>query len=173
MQIPRSVAGLSLLLATCGGHPDHATPASASETKAHAGEHAEPEQAHAVHDEHAGGAEGPAPTGNPVQQEMQLLTAALESAVRGIGNRDVRSVEHALHKVHAAKGATGKAIGDGSYRPPKNPDGLERFEELDEAFHAELVKLVEASRANDIAATADALGGVMRGCEGCHSEFRP
>lgn len=108
-----------------------------------------------------------------MQQEMQLLTTALESAVRGIGNRDVRSVEHALHEVHGAKEATAKALADGSYRPPKNPDALDRFAELDEAFHAELVKLVEASRTNDVSATAQALGGVLDRCEGCHAEFRP
>lgn len=103
---------------------------------------------------------------------MRLLTAALETAVRGIGAGDVRPVEHALHQVHAAKEATGAALRSGAYRLPRNPDRVQRFSELDEAFHGGLERLVEASQRNDVAATADALGVVMRGCQGCHGEFR-
>lgn len=117
----------------------------------------------------------PAPRGpaaNPVQAEMRLLTAALETAVRGIGAGDVRPVEHALHRVHAAKEATGAALRSGAYRLPRNPDRVQRFGELDEAFHGGLERLVEASQRNDVAATADALGVVLRGCQGCHGEFR-
>lgn len=152
---PTITALLVLCLSACGTKTD-----SASES----------DQQHA---EHGSGASHPDPSGNVVQQEMQLLTAALESAVRGIGTGDVRPLEHELHRVHAAKQATEAAIADGSYKPPKNPDALDRFTELDEAFHDELRKLVAASRANDLSATADALGGVLRSCEGCHSEFRP
>ena len=119
--------------------------------------------------------EPPPPTAssaNPVQEEMSLLTSALESAVRGIGQGDVRGVEHQLHRVHAAKAATEAAIRDGRYKPPRNADNLPRFRELDEAFHGELERLVDASRKNDVPATAAALGSVMQRCQGCHTEFR-
>lgn len=113
-----------------------------------------------------------APASNPVQHEMRLLTGALETAVRGIGQGDVRPVAHALHRVHLAKDATEAAIRAGRYRPPRNPERLDQFHALDEAFHAELGRLVQASARNDVAATATALGAVLQGCQGCHTEFR-
>jgi cytochrome c556 len=125
--------------------------------------------------DHSDHAPPPAPRGpaaNPVQAEMRLLSAALETAVRGIGTGDVRAVEHELHRVHAAKEATEAALHGGAYRLPRNPDRVDRFRELDEAFHGGLERLVEASHRNDVAATADAVGGVLRGCQGCHGEFR-
>lgn len=133
------------------------------------------------HGEHAQGThahreEGPAPsvaeTGNPVQQEMKLLTTALEGAVRSVGVGDVRGVEHELHRVHAAKQATEAALRDGRYRTPRNPERLERFHELDEAFHQKLEGLVEVSRSNDVQGTAKALGEILQACQGCHQEFR-
>lgn len=109
---------------------------------------------------------------NPVQAEMRLLGTALENAVRGIGEGDVRAVEHDLHRVHAAKHATEAAVHSGAYRLPKNPERVARFKELDEAFHGGLERLADASRRNDLPATADALGVVLHGCQGCHTEFR-
>ena len=174
----RAVAALALLFtAACDKPAEQEPPTGSSDDHQQARTHPEPSKAHASHGEgqaHHGEhatAERPANL-NPVQHEMLLLTAALESAVRGIGTGDVRPVEHALHQVHGAKEATSEAIADGSYRPPKNPDDIERFRELDEAFHAKLGKLVAASRANDLNATADALGEVLDGCPGCHTEFR-
>ncbi len=128
---------------------------------------------HSQHAHHAPPAAPSTPPANPVQAEMRLLSATLQSAVRGIGAGDVRSVEHELHRLHAAKETTEAAIRNGSYRLPKNPDRVARFHELDEAFHGGLGGLVQASRRNDVAATAEALGVVLRGCQGCHSEFRP
>jgi hypothetical protein len=115
---------------------------------------------------------GPVPAANPVQSEMRLLTRALEAAVRGVGAGDVRAAEHELHHVHAAKEATEAALREGRYRPPKNPDRLDHFRERDEAFHRDLEGLAEASHRNDVSAAAEALGVVMRGCQGCHAEFR-
>ena len=109
---------------------------------------------------------------NPVQAEMRLLSEAMEATVRGIGSGDVREVEHALHQVHAAKEKTEAALKDGSYHPPKNGDKLARFAELDEAFHQELERLVEASRSNDVTKTTEALSNTLRACQPCHSEFR-
>lgn len=125
------------------------------------------------HSQHAPPAAPSGPPANPVQAEMRMLSATLQSAVRGIGAGDVRSVEHDLHRLHAAKEATEAAIRNGSYRLPRNPDRVDRFRELDEAFHGGLGALVQSSRRNDVGATAEALGVVLRGCQGCHSEFRP
>ncbi len=109
---------------------------------------------------------------NPVQHEMLLLTTALANAVTGIGQGDVRSIRHDLHKVHAAKDATGEALRGGTYRPPSNPDQIALFEALDTAFHAHLERLVAASRKNDVPAAAEALALAVQGCHGCHLQFR-
>lgn len=112
------------------------------------------------------------PPGNAVQTEMRMLTSILEGTVRAIGARDVRPIEHELHRLHAAKEATTAALRDGSYKLPRNPDQVDAFVAMDEAFHEHLGALVSASRANDIPRTADALGAIVRGCEGCHAMFR-
>jgi cytochrome c556 len=151
------------MLAGCQDHEQHGA-SSAQSPSAHAAEHD-------AHHEATASAQ-PSAVLNPVQNEMQLLTTALEGAVRGIGLGDVRAVEHDLHRVHLAKEATGAALQSGSYKPPKNPDQLERFRALDEAFHGDLERLVDASHRNDVPGTAAALGTVMQACQGCHSEFR-
>lgn len=108
----------------------------------------------------------------PVKNEMHLLTAALQTAVASIGAGDVLAVEQELRRVDEAKEATESAIHEGRYRPPKNGDKLDRFRELDEAFHGDLERLADASRRNDVPATASALGVVLQRCDGCHGEFR-
>jgi cytochrome c556 len=127
----------------------------------------------AEHDSHGNEVASVDATGNPVQQEMRLLTAALAGAVRAIGAGDVRHIEHDLHRVHAAKEKTEAAIHEGKYRPPKNAERMDEFHQRDEAFHRELSLLVEASRQNDVARASEQLGAVLRGCPGCHSVFRP
>lgn len=114
----------------------------------------------------------PAAAQNPVQHEMLLLTAALSNALSGIGRGDVSGIRHDLHRVHTAKDATSASIRDGGYKPPRGADQLERFVELDEAFHKHLERLVAASRKNDVPAAAEALADAVRGCHGCHAEFR-
>lgn len=113
-----------------------------------------------------------APAQNPVQHEMRLLLEAMQQVVAGIALGDVRAVPDVLHRVHAAKEDTAAALSSGSYEPPKNGDDVARFTAMDEAFHGELVKLVQASAKNDIAATVEAFSATMRGCDGCHTEFR-
>jgi cytochrome c556 len=115
----------------------------------------------------------PESASNQVQDEMRLLVSALETAVRGIAAGDVRPVEQALHRVHAAKEMTEAAIERGSYRLPKNADRVGRFRELDETFHQKLEDLAVASRANDVSRAARAVGDVLGACHGCHTEFRP
>jgi cytochrome c556 len=109
---------------------------------------------------------------NPVQAEMQLLEAALMKAVRSFAEGDLRPIAQSLHEVHQAKERTEAAIADGSYRPPKNPEAIDAFVAMDEAFHDRLVDLVRASRANDPVQAGAALGQVLAGCDGCHQVFR-
>jgi cytochrome c556 len=113
------------------------------------------------------------PPGNVIQTEMRLMTSILEATVRGIGARDVRAIAPELHRLHAAKEATTAALRDGSYTLPRQPDQVDAFLAMDDAFHDHLGALVRASRANDVPAAAEALGSIMRGCEGCHATFRP
>lgn len=109
---------------------------------------------------------------NPVQREMRTLTSALELSVRAIGAGDLRGVEHELHKVDEAREATEAALHSGAYRLPKNADRIEEFARRDEAFHRDLEHFAQACRDNDVAAAAEALGPVLRGCPTCHTDFR-
>lgn len=113
-----------------------------------------------------------APPANAVQAEMRLLADAMAVAVRGVGTGDVREVQHALHRVHAAKEATGAAIASGAWKPAQRADQLPAFVAMDEAFHEHLGRLVAASGADDVPATAAALGDALRACDGCHAMFR-
>lgn len=120
-----------------------------------------------------------APTGttppalaNQVQAEMQTLAAAMETAVRGVGTGDVSQVQYALHRVHAARQATEKAIESGAWKPAQNADKLETFVAMDGAFHDHLERLVAASATNDLPGTAAALGDALNACDGCHAMFR-
>lgn len=162
--LPRSLSVLGLL-ALSGS-------AIGCDHDAHRDEHASHGDDHASHGKAPAPASPTTPPANEVQAEMRLLSEALEAAVRGIGAGDVRGVEHALHRVHAAKEKTAAALASARYRPPKNADRLPRFRELDEAFHGRLEPLVEASRANDVPRTAQALGAALESCHGCHTEFR-
>lgn len=134
-----------------------------------AAEHAD-HAAHAVPAAPAGDAAGPA---NVVQTEMRMLQQVLEATVRGIGAMDVRGIDEQLHALHGAKEATTAAVKSGAYKLPKNAENVAAFEQMDEAFHKDLVGLVKASRANDVPAAAEALGQIVRSCNGCHAMFRP
>lgn len=124
--------------------------------------------AHAHHQHHA---PPPAEGVSPVQHEMRLLLAAVQQGVEGVALGDVRAVPAAFHQVHAAKEATAAAVRAGAWRPVQGD--LAQFEALDEAFHAKLEPLVEASARGDVPATGEALAEVIRQCDGCHRVFRP
>lgn len=111
-------------------------------------------------------------SGNAVQNEMRILNEAVRDSVTAIGYNRLDAIAPAIHKVHAAKELTEKALESGVYKLPKNADQLEAFKALDEAFHGELVKLLKAARANDLAATTTQLGVVLEGCTGCHTKYR-
>ena len=119
----------------------------------------------------AADAAGPPP--NVVQTEMRMLTQILEETIRGIGANDVSAIDEKLHALHAAKEATDAAVTSGSYKLPKNSEGVAAFREMDEAFHTHLGALVKASRANDVPAASEAVSQIVRGCPSCHAVFRP
>ena len=79
----------------------------------------------------------------------------------------------AANAVQAEMRLLSATLESGAYRLPKNPEQVARFRELDTAFHGGLERLVDASHRNDLPATAAAVGVVLQGCPGCHSEFRP
>ena len=110
---------------------------------------------------------------NPVQHEMQLLTTALEGAVKHIALGELPKIEHGLHAVHGAREQTEAALRDGTYRPPKNADHVAKFFELDKAFHATLEELAHAAAKNDYDATVAHFSLAMRGCRECHEMFKP
>jgi cytochrome c556 len=74
--------------------------------------------------------------------------------------------------VHGARMVTEEALKKGGYKPPKNGADLDAFVKQDEAFHDELVKLLKASKANDLPATTKQLGVVLEGCTNCHTKYR-
>lgn len=114
-----------------------------------------------------------APAGNAVQREMRLLTEALRESVTDIGYGKLAAIPPALHRVDVAKEETEHALESGEYKLRKNSGDLKGFEELDEAFHAELEKLAEKAASNNPVATSTELGVVLSKCDGCHSRFRP
>ncbi len=109
---------------------------------------------------------------NAVQNEMRLLHEAMRDSVSAIALGKLSEIPERLHAVHRARALTEHALETGSYVLPKNADQLAAFKALDDAFHGELEKLVEAATANDPVATGTALGSVMSRCEGCHAMFR-
>lgn len=109
---------------------------------------------------------------NAVQLEMQQLHALIVTALVAVENGKTDVIPEAIHRVHEAKGVTEKAITSGGWKPPRVDQTVADFVKTDEAFHDELVKLLRASKANDITATTKQLGAVLDGCTSCHVRFR-
>lgn len=123
--------------------------------------------------DHGHAATPPAPAGtNPVKNEMQALTAAMQTILVAISNNQLQEVTPAIHKVHGLKEITSQALKKGEYKPPKNGDKVKAFIKEDDAFHDLLVKLVKASRANDLPAATRATAEVINGCTSCHMKYR-
>ncbi|MBL8921286.1 MAG: cytochrome c [Myxococcaceae bacterium] len=109
---------------------------------------------------------------NAVQKEMQALHGLVVTTLVAIENGDTTSIPAAIHQVHEAKGETEKAITSGGWKPPRADATVADFVKTDEAFHGELVKLLQASKKNDVTATTKQLGAVLEGCTSCHVRFR-
>lgn len=110
---------------------------------------------------------------NPVQAEMRLLNEATRDWVTAIAQNDLASIPPAISRVHAARLVTEEALKRGAYAPPKGgAAALAAFVRQDEAFHDELVTLLQAAKANDLPAATRQLGVVLEGCTSCHMTFR-
>jgi cytochrome c556 len=114
----------------------------------------------------------PAKPPNAVQLEMQALHELMVTSLVAIENGKTDVIPAAIHKVHDAKGVTEKAITSGAWKPPRTDATVADFVKTDEAFHDELVKLLRASKQNDVTATTRQLGAVLDGCTSCHMRFR-
>lgn len=112
------------------------------------------------------------PPPNAVQKEMQALHALMVTTLVAIENQTLSTIPTAIHAVHEAKGETEKAITSGAWKPPRTDATVADFVKADEAFHDELVKLLQASKKNDVVATTRQLGTVLDGCTSCHVRFR-
>jgi hypothetical protein len=110
---------------------------------------------------------------NPVQAEMRLLNEATRDWVTAIAQNDLASIPPGISRVHAARLVTEKALTAGTYAPPKGgAAALPAFVRQDDAFHDELVTLLQAAKANDLPAATRQLGVVLQGCTSCHLTFR-
>ena len=141
--------------------------------------HAEPAPAGhdtQTHEAAASDARPAVPTGeprNPVQAEMRLLLEATRDWVTAIAQHDLASIPPGISRVHAARLVTEEALKAGTYAPPKGgAAALDAFVRKDEAFHDELVALLQAAKANDLPAATRQLGVVLDGCTSCHMTFR-
>lgn len=112
------------------------------------------------------------PAPNAVQKEMQALHGLVVTTLVAIEGGDTTTIPAAIHQVHEAKGETEKAITAGAWKPPRADATVADFVKTDEAFHGELVKLLQASKKNDVTATTKQLGAVLDGCTSCHVRFR-
>ncbi len=107
-----------------------------------------------------------------IRHEMRLLERAMHASISAIAAGDLSEIPGQLHAIHGAKDGTQAAIRSGAYRPPLGGDRLEQFVALDDAFHRHLVRLLVASKSQDLAGAAAAVGQAVAGCVGCHAEFK-
>lgn len=112
----------------------------------------------------------PAPP-NAVQKEMQGLHELMVTSLVAIENDKVELIPEQIHKVHALKQQTEKALESGAWKPSQGGT-VKDFVQQDEAFHALLVQLLGASKKKDVQGTTKALSAVLEGCTACHVKFR-
>lgn len=109
---------------------------------------------------------------NVVQHEMLLLNDAMIGVFSLIINNKLEDVPARIHSVHSARELTHSAVTGGQYKPPKNSEDIHGFEKLDQAFHADLVELVKASKQDDLKLATEKYADVMQGCTNCHTQYR-
>lgn len=165
--IPSLLTALALALGGAGCDSKHADVHGAGSTKAGPHAHDEPKQASPAPASSA----LPPPT-NPVQAEMRALHDATRDWVTAVAQNDLARIPPGISRVHAARMVTEKALEQGQYKPPKPGADVEQFKKQDEAFHDELVKLLRASKANDLPGATKQLGVVLEGCTSCHVKYR-
>lgn len=110
------------------------------------------------------------PGSNAVQNEMRLLNHAWHLSMSAAALGDVSIVPGLFHTVHQARALTDKAVEGGTWKPAKGD--LAAFKALDQAFHGELEKVVQAAVANDRTAVVDGLNHLLPSCVACHDAHR-
>ena len=109
---------------------------------------------------------------NVLQNEMQLLNSAMQTSLTLIANDNLEGIPAQIKKVHPARQLTMKAVKAGKYEPPQNPDKMDEFEKLDDAFHEDLKGLLKASKQDDLQMATDKYKDLVQGCTNCHTKFR-
>jgi hypothetical protein len=109
---------------------------------------------------------------NVVQNEMQLLTTAMQTTLLLIANDQLEGIPAQIKKVHPAKVLTHEAIEKGVYAPPKNSEKIDEFVKMDDAFHDDLRGLLKASKQDDLQMATEKYGDLVQGCTSCHTKFR-
>ncbi|MEW5851265.1 MAG: cytochrome c [Myxococcota bacterium] len=112
----------------------------------------------------------PGPTA--LKAEMWLLTAAMQEVLVALANNNLPAIPAAIHRVHAAREMTEQSLERGLVKLPRNADKVAEFKQEDAAFHDELVKLVQASRHNDLQAATRQTGVLLNACTQCHLKYR-
>ena len=105
-----------------------------------------------------------------VQNEMRLLNHAVHMSVTAAALGDVSIIPGLFHPVHLARELTDKAVESGAWKPAKGD--MAAFKAMDEVFHGELEKLMQAAQANDRTAVIDQLDHLLPSCVACHDSFR-
>lgn len=109
---------------------------------------------------------------NAAQYEMQLLDEAMRNTLTLIANDELGKIPGEIKKVHPARQLTEKALNEGKYRPPQNPDKMEAFAEQDAQFHEDLKGLLKAAKKDDLQKATEQYGKLVSGCTDCHTKFR-
>jgi hypothetical protein len=168
MRYPLLLGLLGILLAVgaCSDRHADGPPAAGAQDAAHDHDPA------GVAPAGASGAPAPAAPANPVQAEMRALHDATRDWVTAIADNDLARIPPGMSSVHAARQVTEQALLSGRYRPPKASDDVAGFTRQDDAFHDELVTLLDAARASDLPRATRQLGVVLEGCTVCHQKYR-
>lgn len=109
---------------------------------------------------------------NVVEHEMLLLNNAMIGVFSLIIANQLENIPATIYSVHDARDLTERTLAAGKYKTPKNSDDLDGFMKLDEAFHDDLVELVNAAKKDDLKLTTEKYADVIQGCTDCHTQYR-
>jgi len=109
---------------------------------------------------------------NPLQAEMRALTKVVQLAIVAVANDQLSLIPPAFAQLHGAREKTQSALEAGAFQLPQNADNVEGFVAMDDAFHEQLAGLLQAAKADDLAAASRQLGGLVQGCTSGHQSYR-
>lgn len=138
------------------------------EPRGHAHEHGIPEGASGIEIPPPGEGEPQ----NPLQVEMRALTAFMQLAIVAVANDTLELIPPAISRLHGTIEDTQEALKAGRMTLPKNAEDVEGFLAMDDAFHDQLVALLQAARDDDVARASMQLSALVMGCNTCHARYR-